>query len=263
MDTVEAPALVRLAGVGIELVRLGRGRPIVFFHSHTGPEASRPLLEHLAESGEVIAPSHPGFGRSELPRTLTTIDDLAYFYLDAFDELNLRDVTLVGSSFGAWIAMEMAIKDTSRLSSLVLIGAVGAKFGPREKSDVLDIFSTPRARVEALCYHDQRHALTDASGVDEATLEAVARHWDSTARFAWTPYMHDPKLRSRLHRVRRPTLVLWGAEDRIAPLEHGREYANAIPGARFETIEAAGHFAHVDRPEAVAARIAAFVKAHS
>ena len=258
--TTQADGLERLAGVGLEITRTGRGRPIVFFHPHAGLEGAAPFLERLGASGEVIAPSHPGFGRSEAPRGFTTVDDLAYFYLDVLEELKLEDALLVGVSFGAWIALEMAIKDCSRIGALALIGAVGAKFGPREKSDIVDIFSTPRAQVEALCYHDAAHARIDLSAAPEAAIEAMARNWESAARYAWTPYMHDPKLRGRLHRVRRPTLLLWGAEDRIAPPDYGRQFAAAIPGATFETLPQAGHFAHVDRPVEAAARIAAFMK---
>jgi len=81
----------------------------------------------------VIAPSHPGFGHSELPRGMSTVDDMSYFYLDLIEELGLRDLVVVGASFGGWIAAEIASKTCERLSRLVLIGAVGAKFGAREK----------------------------------------------------------------------------------------------------------------------------------
>ena len=81
------------------------------------------------------------------------------------------------------------------------------------------------------------------------TCGIVARNREATARYAWSPYMHDPKLKGRLHRIRIPTLLLWGAADRILSEAYGRAYCAAIPGARFETIERAGHFPHLEQPE--------------
>ena len=88
----------------------------------------------------------------------------------------------------------------------------------------------------------------------------MARSRESTGRYAWSPYMHDPKLKGRLHRIRIPTLVLWGAADRVAKVEYGRSYAAAIEGARFETIEGAGHFPHLEQPQAFARAVTDFIQ---
>jgi len=85
------------------------------------------------------------------------------------------------------------------------------------------------------------------------------RNAESTALFAWSPYMHNPKLSSRLHRIRVPTMVLWGASDRIASPAYGRAYSDKIPGARFVEIAAAGHYPHLEQPEAFAREIVEFI----
>src|SRR5207302_1668 len=193
--------------------------------------AFRELLEREVR---VIAPSHPGFGHSELPRGMSTVDDMSYFYLDLIEELGLRDLVVVGASFGGWIAAEIATKTCERLSRLVLIGAVGAKFGAREKSDILDIFSTPRAQWEEFSFRDPAVWLRDYESLPEEELTAMARNREATALFAWNPYMYDPKLRARLHRIRIPTLLLWGEHDGFAPLSYGRSFCAAVPGAKFE-----------------------------
>src|SRR4029453_11329177 len=97
-----------------------------------GIERTAPVLDHLARGARVIAPSHPGFGRSELPKWMNSVDDLAYFYLDFLQALELRDVTLVGASLGGWIAAAIAVKSTARLSHLVLANPIGIKVGDRE-----------------------------------------------------------------------------------------------------------------------------------
>ena len=119
-------------GVTIEVVERGEGRPILFLHPGIGIEPDAPVLTALAKGGRVIAPSHPGFGTSELPKGMNTVDDLAYFYLDLLDQLDLHDVLMVGVGLGGWIAAELAIKNSTRLSRLVMANAIGVKIGGRE-----------------------------------------------------------------------------------------------------------------------------------
>ncbi len=245
----------RIAGANIEILRRGRGRPVLFLHPHIGLHGSQAFIELLAREAEVVAPSHPGFGHSELPAGMSTVDDMSYFYLDLIEELDLRDLVIVGASFGGWIAAEIATKTCDRLSRLVLVGAVGAKFGARDKSDILDIFATPRSRWEELTFCDPSVWLRDYESLPEEELTAMARCREATAHFAWNPYMYNPRLRARLHRIRVPTLFLWGAQDGFAPLAYGRSYCAAVPGAKFEEIADSGHFPHMERPEAVAKRV--------
>src|SRR5580704_9285671 len=108
-------------GLALELTEGGKGRPIVVLHGLEKLETEPPLHALLAQHGRVIAPAHPGFGKSPLPDWIDSIDDLSYLYLDLLDRLNLSDVVLVGSSMGGWIAAEMAVKSCRRLSHLVLV----------------------------------------------------------------------------------------------------------------------------------------------
>jgi pimeloyl-ACP methyl ester carboxylesterase len=261
MSAADAIATKIIAGAKIELIERGSGRPLVFLHPGIGIDPGAAVLDRLAEGARVIAPVHPGFGRSELPRGMTSVDDLAYFYLDLFEELDLADAVVVGVSFGAWIAAEIAVKTTARLSHLVLADAFGIKVGDRETRDIADIFAMTEAQVAERAYCDPAGARRDYARMDEADLMVVARNREATARFGWSPYMHDPKLKGRLHRIRIPTLVLWGDSDRIVAPDYGRAYAAAIPGARFELIERAGHFPHLEQPDNFARRVLAFAAA--
>ncbi len=258
MDSAEGPVTEKIARASIEILRRGKGRPVLFLHPHIGLHGSERFIELLAREVQVIAPSHPGFGHSELPKGMSTVDDMSYFYLDLIESLDLRDLVVVGASFGGWIAAEIATKTHERLARLVLIGAVGAKFGERDKSDILDIFATPRSRWEELSFRDPSVWLRDYESLPEEELTAMARNREATALFAWNPYMYNPKLRSRLHRIRIPTLILWGAHDGFAPITYGRDYCAAIPDAKFEEIAEAGHFPHMEQPDAVARRVIEF-----
>jgi pimeloyl-ACP methyl ester carboxylesterase len=206
----------------------------------------------------VIAPTHPGFGRAPAPDWLTTVDDLAYLYLDLLDELGLTGVTLVGASLGGWIAAEMAVKSTARISRLVLANPVGIKVGDRETRDLADIYSIFDKQIAELAYVNPQIGTPDRAKLSEDELLFMAKSREATARYAWSPYLHDPKLKGRLHRIRVPALVLWGAGDRIASPGYGRAFAEAIPGARYQEIPNAGHFPHLEQPDALARQIAAF-----
>ena len=152
------------------------------------------------------------------------------------EELDLEQTLVVGVSFGAWIAAAMAVKSTARMSRLVLANPVGIKVGDRETRDILDIFAMLEAEFLENAFADPATATRDYRAMGEDELRVVARNRESTARFAWSPYMHDPKLRQRLHRIRIPTLVLWGDRGRArrrramaAPLRGHSRCASSSP----------------------------------
>ena len=252
-----------VSGITIEAVDRGRGRALMFLHPGIGLDSAAPFIERLAAQARVIAPTHPGFGRSEQPKSFNTVDDLAYFYLDLLDQLDLREVVLVGVSLGGWIAAEIAIKSTARLSHLVLANPVGIKVGDRETRDIADIFAIAEKEFNERAYSDASLGARDYKAMPDADVLAAARNREATARYAWSPYMHDPKLKGRLHRIRIPTLFLWGEADRILSEQYGRAYCTAISGARFETIARAGHFPHIEQPDEFAQRVLAFVEGKS
>lgn len=248
-----------VAGTRIDLIERGKGRPVLFLHAENGIEPAAAAIEALAKSARVVAPTHPGFGRSDVAKGMHTVDDLSYFYLDLLDQLDLRDVTLVGVAFGAWIAAEIAVKSTARLSRLVMANAVGIKVGDRETRDIADIFALTEAEYLEIAYCDPNAGRRDYKSLAPAEAVAAARAREATARFAWSPYFHNPQLKSRLHRIRIPTLFLWGEHDRMVDDAYGRAYGAMVPGARFETIARAGHFPHHEQPEIFSKRVLAFM----
>ncbi len=257
-----ADGSITIGGVALEVTERGTGKPLLFLHAgHPAgrPDPAAPILAKLAQSHRLIAPTHPGFGRETAPAKLTTIDDLAYLYLDLMDARDLHDVVLVGAGLGGWIAAEIAVKSTRRLSYLVLADAVGIKPGNRESRDIADIYAIVDKELAVLAYADPALGMPDKSKLSEDEFFFMARSREATARYAWSPYMHNPKLLGRLHRIRIPTLVLWGEADRIVTPEYGRKLAAAIAGARFETISKAGHLPTIEQPEIFADRVLAFV----
>jgi pimeloyl-ACP methyl ester carboxylesterase len=259
MPLSQSPGPITIQGLRIEMIECGRGRPLLFLHPGIGIEPDAPVLDALAARTRVLAPTHPGFGRSEAPKWFDSIDDLAYFYLDLIDQLALADMAVVGVSFGAWLAAEIAIKSTAGMSHLVLANPVGIKVGGREDRDIADIFAVTENEFLELAYCDPAAGRRDYKSMPDAEVLAASRNREATARYGWSPYLHDPKLKNRLHRIRIPTLILWGMNDRILSESYGRAYCAAIPGARFAPIERAGHFPHVEQPHEFADKVFAFI----
>lgn len=248
-------------GVKLELRDIGKGRPLLFLHpGHPSGRlpGNAPVLLRLAEKFRVIAPTHPGFGREAAPDSLTTVEDLSYLYLELLDALDVKDAVVVGASLGGWIAASMAIKSTSRMSRLVFVNPLGIKMGGREARDIADIYAIFDKEIAALAYADAKLGMPDRASLSEDEFLFMAKSREATARYAWSPYMHDPKLKGRLYRIKIPTLVLAGEADRIVVPGYAKAFADAIPGARFATLAGAGHFPHHEQPDALSAAITSF-----
>ena len=256
----DRPGWVSVHGVTLELLERGQGRPILWLHGEDGLDPSAPFIDLLAANGRVVAPSHPGFGHSPDANNVDSVDDLAYLYLDLLAERNLRDVIVIGSSLGGWIAAEMAVKSSERFGGLVLVAPLGIKVGDRETRDIPDIFALPPDEVTRLQYRDPARAALDPAKLSDDQLTVIARNREATALYAWEPYFHNPKLRRWLHRVSVPTLLLWGADDRfVTAAYYGAAFRSAIPGVKFETIDGAGHFPHIEEPRAFTERVRGFL----
>jgi len=262
--TIEQPDFrpetrIEIANVEIDIVRQGKGKPLLFLHSVDGVNPDAPFFTGLTERFDVIAPWHPGFGHSELPSDFTSIHDLAYFYLELVEQLAVEDAVLLGTSFGGWLAAEIAIRDASRFSHIVLVDALGVKFGDRENRDIADMFAVPQDELTALAYHDAEKRIRDYSKMTDWEHYAIARSRETYTYMGWKPYMHDPGLKYWLRRIRVPTLVLWGESDGITDTDYGRAYAEQIPGARFEIIAEAAHYPHVEQPDSFLGKVTDFV----
>jgi pimeloyl-ACP methyl ester carboxylesterase len=249
---------IDIGKVSLETFTAGEGPPLLFLHGGDYFAQNQAFLDRLARRWRIIAPRHPGFGGSPRPEWFRTVHDIAYLYLDLLDQLNASEVLLVGSSFGGWVALEMAVRSLERVTRLALIDALGLKFGGREEREIADIHALPADEVLRRTFFDP--AVAPAyGGLDDGAVESVARDREATVLYGWRPYMHDPGLLPWLHRVRLPSLVLWGENDGIVSTDYGRKLCAALPDARFRQIAQAGHYAQIERPDAVADAIEAFV----
>jgi pimeloyl-ACP methyl ester carboxylesterase len=254
-----APSSVMVNDVKVELIRHGTGPSLLFLHPILGVPTALPVLKQLAQRFDVIAPSLPGFGRSELPKGMTTVDDVSYFYLDLLAALELERVCIVGVSFGAWLAAEIAVKTCERITHLVLADPVGVKHGGPDEVEIVDVFSLTDDDLDELVYADSTSVEPPGAQSTHDERVIAARNRESAAWFGWAPYMHNPRLRGRLHRITVPTLLLWGEQDGIVSRRYVEGWCNRIGNAHMATIGGAGHYPHVEAPDVFVERVNAFM----
>jgi pimeloyl-ACP methyl ester carboxylesterase len=253
--------VIAIAGVELELFESGEGPPILFLHGAQGFVPEHRHVALLSARHRLIAPSHPGFGKSSLPDWIDAVDDIAYIHLELLDRLGIAQVDVIGCSIGGWIAAELATKSPERVRRLVLVGPVGVKTGPVDRLDIPDIFALPQSELEKLLFHDPERMRADPSRLSDEQLATSVRNRETLALLAWEPYMHNPKLRHRLHRVTAPTLFLRGESDGLVSAAYMDAYARLLPNARVATIATAGHAPHVEQPDAFARTVLQFLDA--
>jgi pimeloyl-ACP methyl ester carboxylesterase len=252
---------VKVADVELELFEAGQGAPLLFLHGASGFDQRQPFVAPLSAKRRLIAPSHPGFGQSSLPEWLDSVDDIAHLYLELLDTLGLDKVDVVGCSVGGWIAAEMATKSPERVKRLVMVGPVGVKTGSPDKLDIPDIFAMPQSDVEKLLFHDPVRMAPNASKMTDDELAVMFRNRETLALLVWEPWMHNTKLKRRLHRVKAPALFMRGASDGLVSGDYLKAYAALLPNTRIQTIPAAGHAPHLEQPEAFVSAVHEFLGA--
>ncbi len=250
-------SLIDVRGARLLVRRGGAGAPLLFLHGTPGLANWWPGIDRLAVHFDVLAPDHPGFGRSEDPGTIDNIADLANFYLDALDALAIPRVHVVGHQIGGWAGMEMSMR-SERVASLTLVAAAGLHVDSVPKGD---LFICSPDELPALFFADEqlgRDVLTNEfSGQDEGIPH---RNRMMAARLAWHPRLMDPNLGKWLHRVKVPTNLVWGDEDRVLPIAHAHGLAKKIQGARLTVLPRCGHLPYIECPDAFAAAVSGFIR---
>jgi len=224
---------------------------LLFLHGSDSNCTWQPFMDRLAQQFEVIAPDHPGFGNSEIPQWLDETSDLAHAYRAFIEQLGLREVVLVGHGLGGWIACELALANPDRISHLILVDAAGLPL----TTDGVDPFMCSLDELRNAAYSDIRRA-----PAPEATSEVLAKDRLMTARLAWHPRFYSARLAKWLHRLSVPTLIVWGQNDRIFPVQQAQNFASVIGNASVNIIGDAGHLPHIEQPFAFASAITAFVE---
>ena len=242
--------LVQVGGTKIQLFKGGSGEPLLLLHGAGGNRGWLRYVRSLAEQYTVYLPTHPGFGASERPGWIQNMQDMACFYTWFQEEQGLEGARCIGFSMGGWLAAEMAVMCQHSFSKLMLVDPVGIK---PQRGEITDIFLITPAQIAELSFHDAKQVPEyDEIYGQTPTGEQAAlaeRDREMAVRLCWKPYMHDPRLPTLLARVRLPTRIVWGRDDRLVPVECGQLYQEAIPGSDLVFLEGCGHSPQIEKPE--------------
>lgn len=247
-------------GHEVTLWRGGAGAPLVVLHDVLGP-IWEGLPARLARGRTVVLPALVGFPGSTYREDLDTMEDLAFWTLALLEQRGLLGADIVGEGFGGWVAAEVASRWPNAVGRLVLAAPFGIRLASAPPGA---LFELRGAGLRATWFGDAnsevalRHSPDLPSSLEE--FEAKLTSDRAAARFAWRPYLHNPKLARRLGRITSPALILWGAEDRMLPAAYADAWRAALPRATVEVIAGAGHAIGLERPDAAAERIERFLR---
>lgn len=248
---------LELNGIRTVVHALGTGEPVVFLHGG-GTFTGFDYLRGWTTTHRVIVPYHPGFGESADDPRIDSMQDYVLHCLDLFDALGLGAISLVGYSFGGWMAAEIALVQQERLRKLALVAPAGLVVRDPPATDLLALH--PSQVMAHLTARPERLKPFLPEGHDLPFLTLRYRETKATARITWDRPSGNPKLERWLHRIRTPTLLVWGGADRVRPPAHGEAWARLLPDARLSVYEGAGHLVLEEEP-AASAEIGAFLAA--
>ncbi|MGC2413132.1 MAG: alpha/beta fold hydrolase [Stellaceae bacterium] len=244
--------------VRVRLHHAGQGPTVLFLHGAGGVPQWLPFFDALAECYEVLVPEHPGFGGSDDPAWISSMPDLAMFYLDLIEEAGWRGIHLIGNSLGGWLAAEILIRDRARFRSLVQLAPAGIRKKGVPCGD--NFIWGPEEALRNL-YHDQSFANRIlAVSPSEEQMDVMLKNRFAVAKFGWQPRWFNPDLEKWLHRVKLPALVVWGEDDKIMPPAYAALWQERLPDARLVMLERCGHLPHVERAERVTRHVLDFLE---
>jgi pimeloyl-ACP methyl ester carboxylesterase len=249
---------LKVRDVTVKLHRAGGGPTVLFLHGAGGVPRWLPFFDTLAEHYEVLVPEHPGFGGSDDPAWIRSMPDLAMFYLDLIEEAGLDKIHLIGNSLGGWLAAEILIRDRSRFRALVQLAPAGIRIKGVPVGD--NFIWGPEEAVRNL-YHDQSFAdRILALTPSEAEMDVMLRNRFTATKFGWQPRWFNPDLEKWLHRVKVPSLVIWGDDDKILPPANAALWQRRLPDARLVVLKACGHLPHVEQAGVVSRHVLGFLE---
>lgn len=263
MTSAVAPACaqstVTVAGTAVELFSGGSGPPLLFLHGAGGNAGWQAWHSDLAQSYTVYVPSQPGFNGTERPDWVYTIADVCHFNQMLVAALGLDNYILMGSSMGGWVAAEMAAMCRYQLKALILVGAAGIK---PVQGGIAEIFMvSAQTRQRQRFYDISQVPNAEQYQRDLTPEEQLVAHsnQEMASRLCWRPYLHNPSLPYYLLAVATPTLLVWGRQDAIIPVECGELYRDALPNARLEVIDQCGHSPALEKPAQFLSAVRAFL----
>jgi len=254
--------MIDVAGKRTQVLVGGEGPPLLYLHSAGSETFWLPFHQGLAQHFTVYAPAHPGFAESEGLEEIDTIEDLVFHYWDLFDLMGWEKVNIVGASLGGWIAAEFAVRYPEKVDRLVLVGSAGLWVDDAPIADLFASLLSPE-RLRSMIFHDPNSFLAQLLLPAQPSPEQMLlsfKAMQAAARVGWNPFMHNPKLRRRLYRIKSPTLILWGESDKLIPLAHAHAYHEGIKNSQMVILKQCGHLPMFEKTEEFVKAVVGFLR---
>ncbi len=240
------PTTVSVRGGEFEarVYRQGSGEPLLWLHGAGGMASGlTPDLVALSQHYDVIAPVTPGFDDTAGLEKIDDIHDLVIYYQDFCDALGLTSFLIAGHSLGGMFAAEIAAARPDMVKKLMLVDPVGLWM---DETPLPDLFTLLPGELPGFLYADPNGPAAKAMMTPPADEEAMAEamymrlvNLSATGKFIWP--IPDKGLKKRLHRIKAPTLIVWGDQDRLAPPAYAQLFASKIANSNIAMIKNAGH----------------------
>ena len=240
----------------------GAGPHLLYLHPAAGL-AWDPFLSHLAESYTVYAPEFPGTSVGD-PYAIHAVDhlsDVVLMYEEVVRTLGLHKPVVVGQSFGGMLAAELTSAFPDLASKVVLLDPIGLW---RDDAPVANWMTTPPDKLPALLFHhpdspEAQAMLAMPVDPDLAAAATAGLVWafGSTGKFTWP--IPDRGLRSRLHRLTAPVLLVWGREDQLVSSRYVEDWQQELRDNQAVVIDDCGHIPQVEKLDETAAAVDAFL----
>ena len=257
--------LIEVGNTRLKVVTGGSGKPLLILHGELGYSGWLKYHETLAQNYKLHIPLLPGFGVTPRIDWVMNIRDLASWYLGVLDELEEKDLNVVGFSLGGWLAAEMASMCPHHFRSLTLVGAMGIKPPTGEIFDMFLVVAKDYLAKGILTPQEvEEFELICPEEVSPEQLESWALAREESSRLGWKPYMHDLSLPNLLNRLKElPTLLVWGKEDQIVPPSAAEIFSDSIDKSQVVLLDNCGHQPEIEHPDKFAQIVDDFVsKSH-
>ena len=245
-------------GIDLKYQTAGEGPVLMLLHGANGSMSLLPIVEELSEKFQVILPDHPGFGDTKQADWINTIPDLAYFYLDIIEAMDLDEIHLVGHSMGGWLAAEIAIRDSHQIKSLILVSSAGIDVAGTPMGDLFS-WSPQEAASQVFAgkeFVDQMLAHQPS----EEEMAVMQKNRQMAMLLCQEAQFQNPEIRKWAHRLTKPTLILWGDSDGIFPEPFAHAYHELIPNSELEIYKDCGHVPMAEARQDFLLRLITFVE---
>lgn len=244
------------AGLSLTLLRGGEGPMILVLHDEWGIRGDEELWSLLAKRFEIVAPIAPGFEGTVMSGRIRTPRDLAMVYNALLEQLSETAVTVIGISFGAWVAIEMALMNRSQIKKLILLGPVGMRFGTPDQRNFADLFALSEKEIADVLYRNPDAIRMITSETPREEIVVWAKNREAVATYAWEPYFHTAGIEHWTQHLLIPVHIIHGDEDRFVMDGYYEQYASSFPECSRVRITDSGHFPHLDAPRSTFEAIA-------